>query len=1001
MTVTFAAPWHKASFERFLHEQLPQLLATRLPLIDCQVNTSDERYTYQVTITVGNATATYSNLLQPDDEGLFVINGQQYAVVPYAEHDDLASARVLCVGEQLFEYIQQRLGKAPADMAWDETLLRAWLPLDVWTQEFFANKDRDNIFVQWLSATNWLSRKQHLRRLFIKDRQHLFRPGHMGRTCPFETPEGPNIARILTLAVGASIQDERVVIVDERPEAGLGLSASMIPFLEHNHPYKLLMGANMQWQWITPPDPEPALVQSGNEPENADFWCGRNLLTAFVSWGEDTFEEGIVLSRSAARKLHYPRAVEPGDKLSDRHGTKGVVSRILPDEEMPHLANGMPIELIFHAINFHTRLSLGPIHEAVMGRVAHEKGNPIIVPPLHAPNAAQMCTQLRQAGLAEEGQAQLFVHGKPLEQSSTFGWVYWGKLDHLAHDKIQIAVTGSHGQRGQRQGELEYSALRAAGANETIKEQYNTRASTASNAGTLLQRVRESTITQNAAPTPSFAELTRRLTAAGIAVALQEQALTFRLARPEQALQLTQPMPHPWLPDERLTHVGVYPELAEYGALVEANSRLGRVRSSRAPASLLAQAQQQLTTRVQEFFAALLPPEKLQLEARVLFSGRAVLAPGARLQHDQVGIPDEIAWALFGPQVARVVGLDVAEQRGEQAAQALDEIMARSWVLLERSPALTPQAFLAFHPVRDPGRVLRLPTLACRLLRADFDGDQAAIFLPLTAAGQREAGDTFSIAAHLTREPAILPALLPRLEALWGLAYLSSSAEGYQALNDCATIEVARSSGVVTQTTLGEALQRVLQRDGVEQTLVVIEQLSRRGFAAAQSAGASIAPFIGLDGCYPVQSSEHEWEVQVEALAACTDYQNSNFGNQLLAVKSGASGEIRHMLGLSNGQPATLDVNGRLVPIQHGYRDGLTPEELFAAAVAARETFASVLQEIEQSEVSVHIADHAHSYHVLARALRSRQPGIVFAHAAALGEVDPLTDEDSRLFVGV
>ena len=67
----------------------------------------------------------------------------------------------------------------------------------------------------------------------------------MGRVCPFETPEGPNIGRAFTIAVGAEIRDRRLVVVDERPEASLGLSASMLPFLEHNDPNRLLMAANM------------------------------------------------------------------------------------------------------------------------------------------------------------------------------------------------------------------------------------------------------------------------------------------------------------------------------------------------------------------------------------------------------------------------------------------------------------------------------------------------------------------------------------------------------------------------------------------------------------------------------------------------------------------------------------------------------------------------------------------------------------------------------------
>jgi len=188
-------------------------------------------------------------------------------------------------------------------------------------------------------VANWLTRRTALRRLVIPYRQHLITASQLGRTCPFETPEGTNIGKVLSIAVGAEIRDGRLVIFDDRPEAALGLSASMIPFLENDDANRVLSGANMMRQWIAPPDPEPALVQTANEPALPGFWCGRNLLTAFVSWGE-TFEDAIVLSESAAAKLNYPRPVEAGDKFSNRHGAKGVVARILPDDEMPHLPDG-------------------------------------------------------------------------------------------------------------------------------------------------------------------------------------------------------------------------------------------------------------------------------------------------------------------------------------------------------------------------------------------------------------------------------------------------------------------------------------------------------------------------------------------------------------------------------------------------------------------------------------------------------------------------------------
>jgi DNA-directed RNA polymerase beta subunit len=270
------------------------------------------------------------------------------------------------VGEILHDYIESQLGEAPAQVAWDEALLRAWLPLDEWIRMGLRQAPSGYP----LDSINWLAIHCHLRRLDVPDRQKLLTPGHFGRVCPFETPEGPNMGRRLSIAVGAEIREGKLVIVDERPEAALGLTAAMVPLLEHDDPFHLLMGTNMMRQWLPPSDPEPALVQSGNEPNVPDFWCGRNLLTAFICWGEDTFEEGVVLSETGARQLSYPYPVEPGDKLSNRHGIKGVVSRILPDEQMPHLADGTPVDLMFHSSGLHARMNFGQVREALLGRIA-------------------------------------------------------------------------------------------------------------------------------------------------------------------------------------------------------------------------------------------------------------------------------------------------------------------------------------------------------------------------------------------------------------------------------------------------------------------------------------------------------------------------------------------------------------------------------------------------------------------------------------------------------
>lgn len=1019
MTTKMATPWHTASFDDFLNEQLPQALSQQVPLIGYQRESSDV-YTCQITLTLASSTGevqvTYTDLPQPDQTGVFMVHGQALVVVPYATSDDLEQAEICCVGEQLYAYIQKRLGKAPNTLSWDAALVRAWLPLDLWMAEFFGDcAERDGgQFVQRLDQENWLASHQHMRRLYIQNRQHLFRPGHLGRTCPFETPEGPNIGRILCIALGAEIQHGKLVVIDEAPEATLGLGAAMIPLLEHDAPERLLMGTNMMRQWLRPPTPEPALIQSGNEPDAPDFWCGRNLLTAFLSWGAATFEDGIVLSESCAQRLGYPRPVEPGDKLSNRHGTKGVVSRILPDAEMPRLADGTPVELLFNFINQHARASFGQIREAILGRVAHVEGKPLRIPPFHAPTEPQIRAWLAQARLPESGMERLIdgQTGQALEQPSTVGWVYWGKLDHMAYDKLCISAgvlqqNATGPERGQRLNDDGYYALCEAGAFVNLHEQLTTSSTAHPESTTLAERLVVGDVEAGAPPSPHARVLLERLAAVGIQAHFQAHGLAFQLAEPEGAtLDLAAPVAHPWLHERTLTRVGIQANLPAYQTLVEANTRVARILSSGAPESLRQSALVQLKARVQEYCAALSP--SVQFETRVQFSGRAVLVPGTDMRLDQVGLAEDLAWALFGPFVKRELAAEEVQTRSARATRVLDEIMERSWVIIHRSPAFTPQTFLAFHPVRHAEHVIRIHPLVCRFLQADFDGDQAAVFLPLSEQAQQEAGARLSVAAHVARTPELLRDLLPNNDALWGLAKLSLTEQGRQEIAGIVGMDVVPVGEIVTHAALAEVFPHVLQRDGMANMLTRLEQLTRRGFAVAKASGASICAFRGSQLVLPSSpqgDDEEAWQryqAEIsELFAADTDYQHADFGSQLLAVKSGAWGEIRHLVALLSSQGLVRDSRKRLVPIRHGYCAGLSAAELYTLAIGSREAFAHIQQQWVQLGQEIQTRSQSKSFHVLARAMRAEQPAIVFAHAAAIGEIDPLLDRDSRLFVGL
>ena len=1033
MSQNTTAFWHKESFEELMKERLPELLADRLPLAGYHFESTDA-YTCRVRTvlasTGGYVEVEYRDIPQPDTDGMFTLDGEPYVVVPTASTVELKQAKIECVGDQLYDYFKARIREAPPDLAWDTSLVRSWLPIDRWVCEFFS----DTFTAQKLSHTNWLDKHTHLRRVRISQGNQVFSPGHFGRTCPFETPEGPNVGKILTIARGAEIRDGQLAIVDESPEATLGLSAALIPFLEHNDPPRILMGANMMRQWLSPTasetapisypnemsrvtaSPEPALVQTGYEPDVPNFWCGRNLLTAFISWGGDTFEDGIVISESCAVRLNFPYAIEPGDKISNRHGTKGVISRILPDDEMPHLADGTPVELVFSFGALHGRMNFGQIREAVMGRIAWAEGETAIVPPFQAPSVDQFRERLKEAGLPEDGMETLTLgaNGKKLDRPSTVGWVYWGKTVHIALDKLKVSEPIVHEEPiyHQRLGELEYYTLRNISAFETLREHFNTRASTRVDADALPDRVAAGTVEQAGPPTPMFAKLSERLSAGGIHTNFDDSKLTFQFARPAgDTLQLAQPVPHPWLHAQTIDEVGICEAVSEYRALADVNTRAERMFANDAPESLTRQTLKQLQTRLAEYFDALLGPAEMRFDARTLFSGRSVIVPDAELRADQVGIPEQMAWALFGSQVAKELGeTKEVQAKSQRATHRLDKLMARSWVIVHRAPAFTPTSFVAFHPVRQPDRAIRVHPFVCELMNADFDGDQAAVFLPITADGQREAGEQLSIAGHLKRDPNICAALAPGHDAIWGLARLSLTSEGRDELTEIVGMEIAIPEGLVTRRSLADTLKTLIKREGIDRTIEVAERLMQRGFEIVKESGASMSPFLSRDnGSPPVPRDPDDataWNTYAEELmewiAAYENFDDNSLGPHILAVKSRAfTSRLYRLACIVGARGAISDIRGGNIVIRNGYCDGLTPDELYALCVGSREGLVRFNSELQRVAWELRDSSQSKGFTVLSRAMRAKHPGIVFARAAACGEVDPLTDIDSRLFVGL
>jgi len=178
------------------------------------------------------------------------------------------------------------------------------------------------------------------------------------------------------------------------------------------------------------------------------------------------------------------RKVQVGDKLAGRHGNKGVISMVLPEAEMPFLADGTPIDIILNPLGVISRMNLGQLMETHLGWAASKLGYKVAAPVFEGENFQKIQEELKKAGLPEDGKVQLFDGrtGEPFAQKITVGIKYILKLCHLVDDKMHARSTGPYSMvtqqplggksqfGGQRLGEMEVWALEAYGAAHTLQE---------------------------------------------------------------------------------------------------------------------------------------------------------------------------------------------------------------------------------------------------------------------------------------------------------------------------------------------------------------------------------------------------------------------------------------------------------------------------------------------------------------------------------------------------
>ena len=178
------------------------------------------------------------------------------------------------------------------------------------------------------------------------------------------------------------------------------------------------------------------------------------------------------------------RKISVGDKMAGRHGNKGVVSRILPSEDMPFLPDGRPLDIVLNPLGVPSRMNIGQVLEVHLGMAAAALGMKVMTPVFDGAHEQDIQEMLEQAGKRRDGKTILYDGrtGEAFDNPVTVGYMYFLKLHHLVDDKIHARSTGPYSLvtqqplggkaqfGGQRFGEMEVWALEAYGAAYTLQE---------------------------------------------------------------------------------------------------------------------------------------------------------------------------------------------------------------------------------------------------------------------------------------------------------------------------------------------------------------------------------------------------------------------------------------------------------------------------------------------------------------------------------------------------
>ena len=231
------------------------------------------------------------------------------------------------------------------------------------------------------------------------------------------------------------------------------------------------------------------------------------------------------------------RVISVGDKMAGRHGNKGVIAKILPEEDMPFLADGTPVEILLNPLGVPSRMNVGQILETHLGWAAAKLGFQAVCPVFDGASEDTIRACLVEAGLPENGKAQLYDGrtGEMFDQRVTVGYIYMLKLHHLVDDKIHARATGPYSLitqqplggkarfGGQRFGEMEVWALEAYGAAYILQELLTVKSDDVEGRTKIYESMVKGENTLEAGTPASFDVLTNEIRGLGLNMQLEKK----------------------------------------------------------------------------------------------------------------------------------------------------------------------------------------------------------------------------------------------------------------------------------------------------------------------------------------------------------------------------------------------------------------------------------------------------------------------------------------------